>query len=812
MELINILQILRRWFWLIISVVVVAALGLTLWSNSAERVYEAQVKLQMSAPQQEDVAAFDQYRSINLRDEITVARNNFIEVVQDDEVHNRMVSRHDLEDDDAVYDLELVSERDTDFINIIVKARTPQLAALIVNTLVDEAITYSGELRAKPTNAEKSLYADQLSTARDEFRAAEDAFSNYKAQNGIASLEGEIAISQTLLEQLKLAYDQRVLDNVPNQNDLFGQIDKLIAQHQAELDRLIALQPMYSILEENAQQAREEYRRTMNELVSTLQKETAEEEYRAAEDAFTEFKSQNNVTSLLPEIALTQRLLEQLRLERDQRMLEEPTLITVDTLIEERQKELDRLVLLQPTYNVLDENAQEARSKYQHILNKYTEAELKAAVVQAANFIQIVHLAQEPLQPENNLKIFLVLGIVGSLGLGILLAFLFEYVTGLADDTLRVDDSDTQTVMGLPLLGSVPNMKGGHCEPNTPEAEKIRQLRTQALLLSPGGRLKTLLVTSPQPGDGKTVVTANLGVALADGESHIVLVDADLRNPALHEWFDQPNLDGLADLLEADEGRLEKIAPQLLRDTRVPGLSLLTAGNMPQDPSLLLTSPNFIALLELLSDQFDLVLLDSPPVLSAPDTTILAGLVEGALFVLSPNTTSRMAARQAIENLNSRDNIHVIGVALNRISLDDYAYRYYAHREERTGVLERALSHLPVIGRPTEPNLHSVAQMARILGVRSSTIRRWCQDGRLPAFKRGINWWVRGDELQDVSLDLLVTGVQPENPAMNSLEGGAIPESPEYPAAGTIRNSVPPKPREETSVELPDAEDVAPAV
>jgi capsular exopolysaccharide synthesis family protein len=222
-------------------------------------------------------------------------------------------------------------------------------------------------------------------------------------------------------------------------------------------------------------------------------------------------------------------------------------------------------------------------------------------------------------------------------------------------------------------------MKGGHCEPHTPEAEKIRQLRTQALLLSTSGRLKTLLVTSPQSGDGKTVVTANLGTALAVGDLDVVIIDADLRNPALHEWFDQPNLDGLADLLDADEDMLENLIPQHLRETHVPGLSLLSAGNLPQDPSLLLTSPNFITLLRLLSDQFDMVLLDSPPILRAPDSTILARLVEGTLLVFSPTITSRMAAKQAIGNLNSRDDIHIIGVALNRMRFPISSFHSLVH-------------------------------------------------------------------------------------------------------------------------------------
>ena len=138
--------------------------------------------------------------------------------------------------------------------------------------------------------------------------------------------------------------------------------------------------------------------------------------------------------------------------------------------------------------------------------------------------------------------------------------------------------------MGLPLLGTVPRIPGGHCDPRSPEMEMIRQSRTKVLLSSPSGRLRSLLVTGAQPGDGKTVITANLGVAMAGGGTRVVLVDGDLRSPGLHEWFDQPNLAGLADLLQTDTVHYENLLPQLLRDTHVTGLKLLSTGHLPLDP------------------------------------------------------------------------------------------------------------------------------------------------------------------------------------------------------------------------------------
>lgn len=327
MELINLLRILWRWSWLILSVVVVTVLVLLFWLRTAEPIYAAQVTLQISTPQQEDVAAFDQYRYVSLRDEVTVARNNFTEVLQSEEVYNRTISQLALEGNDATYVLDVKLGRDVDFIYVRAEARTSKLAALIANTHVEAAITYYGELRAKPTEAEKSLFAEQLDIAEEEFRAAEDAFAEFKAQNGIALLENGLATYQKLLEELQLEHDRRVLEWPSSYVDPVGEVDELIAQRQQELARLVGLAPMYNVLEENARQARE---------------------------------------------------------------------------------------------------------RYQHVLNKHTEAELKAKAVQAANFIQIVEQAQAPPQPMSNSKKLLVLALAGSLGLGVLLSFLLEYISGFA--------------------------------------------------------------------------------------------------------------------------------------------------------------------------------------------------------------------------------------------------------------------------------------------------------------------------------------------------------------------------------------------
>jgi uncharacterized protein involved in exopolysaccharide biosynthesis len=512
MELIDLLQVVRRWFWLIVAVVIVTELALWLGTRSAEPVYAASVKLQISTPQSADVAAYDEYRSISLRDEITVAINNFLELLQSDEVRERTISQLGLEGKDGHYTLHAEHVQDADFVNVTVEARTPSLAAEIANTHVKIAIAYYGELRAKSTNAEKELFAEQLRVAEEEFQAAEDAFAAFQAQHGITSLENELDKYKQLLAQLGLERDQRLLKELTTTADPVAEVDKLIAQRQKEMERLLSLAPTYNLLEADIQQARDRYsllsqgpnanditiaKNNLEKAAIALQKaqsdydkiswrndvgmtsqatalqqatldyqsaqatynkatqssataldlEAARTNLLTAEKALADFQTQNGIFSLDSQLSTQQKLLEQLQLERDRRQLEETTTVIdpvgeVDKLIAQRQKELDQLTALAPQYNILAQKVEQAREAYQHLLGKYSEAELKVTAVQAANFIQVIKPAYAPAGSESNWPKLAVLALAGSLGVGVMLAFLLQYISSFKTAGVTVAESE----------------------------------------------------------------------------------------------------------------------------------------------------------------------------------------------------------------------------------------------------------------------------------------------------------------------------------------------------------------------------------
>lgn len=374
MELISLLRIIQRWLWLILSMMVTTTLVLGFRLHMTEPIYEAQVKLQLTAPQQEDVALFDRYRSSNLRDEMTVARNNFIEVLQSREVYNRTTRQLGLEGEDVTYAMDVRPLRDSDFIYVTVRGRTPKLAEEIANAHVNAAIGYYGEVRAKPATAAKNFLAEQLRIAEEGFHSAEKALTEFRIQNGIAVLETELTIYQRLLEQLQLERNRRMLE---------GPTSRAIQATETLLDQL------------------------------QLERERA----YAQGDTDT-------VERFDEAIARHSAQLENLRKNTS-------ATAHVDSILAKRRDELECLVALGAMYAVLQENARQARARYQLLLDKHTEAVLKEDTVQAASFIQIVEPALAPSQPAPiKLKVLLVLAVAGSLGLGVMLAFLLEYVTG----------------------------------------------------------------------------------------------------------------------------------------------------------------------------------------------------------------------------------------------------------------------------------------------------------------------------------------------------------------------------------------------
>ena len=208
-------------------------------------------------------------------------------------------------------------------------------------------------------------------------------------------------------------------------------------------------------------------------------------------------------------------------------------------------------------------------------------------------------------------------------------------------------------------------------------AEAYRVLRTNLHYANPDAPIRRLLVTSAGEGEGKSTTVANLGVCFAQADRAVLLIDTDLRRPVINTFFRQPATPGLSSYLAGDA-----LLEAIIQKTAVPNLSIIASGPTPPNPAELVGSRRMRELLDAASERFDMILLDSPPVLAVSDAGALVPMVDGVLLVVGSGLTARLAlrrAKEAVEAVQGR----IVGAVLNRFdaSAQGYSRRYYDRYE-----------------------------------------------------------------------------------------------------------------------------------
>ncbi|NQT32761.1 MAG: polysaccharide biosynthesis tyrosine autokinase [Candidatus Omnitrophica bacterium] len=279
-----------------------------------------------------------------------------------------------------------------------------------------------------------------------------------------------------------------------------------------------------------------------------------------------------------------------------------------------------------------------------------------------------------PIKPKKRLNILLavIVGIFGGIGL----AFFFDYL----DNTVKSSE-DIERLVGWPFLGSIPKMRKRtkikdlfvQFYPQDPVAEAYRTVRTSVVFSATEEHpLKSIIVTSPGPQEGKTVTLCNLGIAMAQSNNRVLLVDADMRKSRLHYAFRKTNKTGLSSFLSGQAD-----FDDIVLETNVENLYLAPAGPHPPDPSELLSSHKMLEFIDSAKERFDFILFDTAPMAVVTDAVILSKIVDGTILVLeSGKTTKKMLPRmnQLLMDAHAR----IIGALLNRITIAGANYQYYA--------------------------------------------------------------------------------------------------------------------------------------
>lgn len=327
-------------------------------------------------------------------------------------------------------------------------------------------------------------------------------------------------------------------------------------------------------------------------------------------------------------------------------------------------------------YNILKREIATNQQLYDALLQRYKEIGVAGGI--GANNISVVDRAEVPGRPFTpSWRRNLAFGFGSGLALGILLALALHH----GDRRLRSAKA-LETLTQLPGLGVIPLLDAGvtpgiaSADLRSPFSEAYRSVRTALQFSTTHGLPRSLLITSAGPGEGKTTTAAELARNIAQLGRKVVLVDADLRKPSLHQLFGKSNVAGLSSVLAGASD-----VAGVCQKTDEPNLTLITSGPLPPNPPELLGSDRLVAMLEQLSQLFDIVLLDGPPILGLADAPLLAGRAEAALFVVSANTTRKDAVQSALHRLAGTHG-RVLGTVLIRFDMKnrgDYGYHGYEY-------------------------------------------------------------------------------------------------------------------------------------
>ena len=332
-------------------------------------------------------------------------------------------------------------------------------------------------------------------------------------------------------------------------------------------------------------------------------------------------------------------------------------------------------------YGALSREVETNRQLYDALIKKMKEQSVTEQV-QTVNVWVVEKAAKEsaPIKPRKGLNI--LLGIIVGLFGGIGLAFFFEYL----DNTIKAQE-DVEMRLGVPVLGTVPLVESKDenieeiilKEPQSVIAESYKTIRTAILLSSASRPPRNILVTSMGPGEGKTSTSVNLAITIARSGYSVVLIDSDLRKPRIHSIFRLNNLSGLSTYLAGATPDIDTVFKN-----PITNLTVIPSGPLPPNPSELLGSNKMNGLLGILNERFDLVIWDSPPLMSVTDGLILSKIVDGTIIVARSGKTTYEIVNRGLKLLDGRREsdikTHILGLVINGFDVknaDQYYYKYY---------------------------------------------------------------------------------------------------------------------------------------
>ncbi|HEY3396303.1 MAG TPA: polysaccharide biosynthesis tyrosine autokinase [Armatimonadota bacterium] len=567
----------------------------------------------------------------------------------------------------------------TSIVAIDVRSPSSQFAAQFAQGLAVGYIDHTRRMKQGATEQALKYVVDQAGRAKADLDRAETELRTFKEASGIVDIAGATGSVASHYAVLSTQLDAGQVELRKTEAQLAG----LEGERRAVDPRQIAgltLTPESSLGQMRAQLQQLMLQRMMllKDYAPTSRRITAlDQQIQGLQDSLQQQVSQIAYAELEQSSPQLQDLKKRKVALETQRIVTLANNGALATMLGRARGDLRLLPGQQVKFGQLERKVKVAETAYTDLLAQEQALSIQqAAAVASASVLNQPDVPTEPVSPQ--LKKNLVAGVL----LGLLLGLVAGLVVERLDDTFH-SPKELERILRLPVLGLVRLKTEGDTvmlqddDERSPFAEAFRSLRANLRLTSVDGQPATVLITSSGRGEGKSTCAANLAIESARAGQQVILVDADLRRPALHRYFNLDGKRGLTSVLVGDMPLAEG-----LQSTSVPGLRLLAAGGLPPNPLVLIESQAMKELMASLNQEADLVIFDSPPVLVAADSQVLGSLMEATVLVVETAATRREMATRTMELLR-RASAKVIGVAINKSSRRESGYNYYYYQYYR---------------------------------------------------------------------------------------------------------------------------------
>jgi exopolysaccharide transport family protein len=572
--------------------------------------------------------------------------------------------------------LSVMPVQNSRLLDIAFQSSEAELAATIVNGLAATYIANDIDSRSVETRQTSAWLIDQIEEQRKKVAAAESSLQQYRERTGDVTVESgnnivvqkladlNAAVTKAKTDRMEREAVYRQVASVTNQPEALASIPAVLANTFVQQQRA----ELVTLLRQEAQLADRLGDRHPEIIKVRLAIKTTEEKLRTA----------------------VQNVVESLKRDYDSALAQENSLTTALNQQKDEAQSMNRKAV---DLAVLQRDVENAKLAYDTLVEQGRQAAVSVdrSTISNVRVVDRAAVPDRPISPKR--RQILLIALLGAMFLSVSAAFFVEYL----DSRVKTPEQ-VEIHLRLASLGAIPRLprktqrafaKNRFSQAAVPSSfvEAFHGLRANVLFSSPDGGPCSIVVTSASPREGKTIVAANLAVGLAQAGHRVILVDADLRQPRLHDLFGLKLEPGLSNLLDGAVDTSVAVRP-----TQIPNLSAVTAGGHPPNPAELVGSHRFGELLSFFEKQSDIVVIDTPPVMAVADAAILAHRTSGVLFVVAADTTSRHAAVSALEQLE-RAKGRFLGAVLNRVDHESDKYRYASYSRSYRTQSKRTVLH-----------------------------------------------------------------------------------------------------------------------